>query len=232
MPRQIDQLPTDATTLARKVRDLERQMAELRASRRAAYTTISEGAFKVVSPDGETYALLQHGQLVFGSETVPQLLPTGVLGTADGGTLDLQSGCIEGGAQAHLILASGDSPLASGDGAPFVSLEWDGTSGPNGADMVFDIGGILSPRSMAWGMVTITPSAANTPTSSVITGLNIRGNTFFAFTSPSTVTPGSTTAANGVTGTGTSSVTSTGLTVWLTRQNTTATGVNWLVIGL
>jgi hypothetical protein len=35
-----------------------------------------------------------------------------------------------------------------------------------------------------------------------------------------------------VTGVGVTSVTASGLTVWVTRTNTTATTVNWLVIGV
>jgi hypothetical protein len=35
-----------------------------------------------------------------------------------------------------------------------------------------------------------------------------------------------------VTGVGVTAITSTGLTVWVTRTNTTATVINWMVIGL
>jgi hypothetical protein len=258
MPRQLDQLPPDATTLARKIQALERQVAELRASRRAAYTTVTEGAIKIVPPgsdvpaaimasdlgdgssgfqansmDGSTYARLEAGEITFGSPGTTQFYPTGVTGTATGGELHLQSGLIYGGAQAHIILASGDSPLAianGSNGAPMISLEWDGSSG--GADMIVDVSGVLLPRNMAWGTATITPTAANTPISATVGGLNVRGGTFYGFASASTITPGSTTANNGVTGVSTSSVSSTGLTVWLTRQSVAATPVNWLVIGI
>ena len=37
MPKQLDQMPTDPTTLARRVRALEQQMTELRAARRMGY---------------------------------------------------------------------------------------------------------------------------------------------------------------------------------------------------
>ncbi|MET8765870.1 hypothetical protein [Streptomyces sp. NPDC004658] len=247
MPRQLDQLPPDATSLARRVQALEREMRELRASRRAPHTGMSEGALKVFRPgsdvpaavmaadlgdgaagfqtnsaDGNTYARLESGELTFGSG-VPQVLPTGITATPDGGTLDIMSGLISGGSQAHIILASGDSPLAPGDGSPMISLEWDGSGS---VDMQVDIGGILMPRSMAWGTVTITPSAANTPTSAVVSGLIVRGNNFLGYASASSIVPGSQ-----VTGVATSSVTSTGLTVWVTRTNVTPTVVNWLVIG-
>ncbi|MFH9977953.1 hypothetical protein ACH4ND_01570 [Streptomyces sp. NPDC017179] len=249
MPRQVDQLPADATSLARRVRALERDLAELRASRRAAHTTLSSGVFQVLRPgaqrpaavmaadlgdgqagfqtndaDGTTWARLESGALLFGAEGIDPVLPTGVEGTADGGTLHLQSGVIEGGSQARIILASGDSPLAPGDGSPMISLGWDGSGS---ADMVVDVSGILLPRSMAWGTVTITPTAANTPTASVIGGLNVRGTRFFAFATPVSGVPGTQ-----VTGVGVSNVSGSGLTAWLTRTTTTATSVNWLVIGI
>jgi hypothetical protein len=104
-----------------------------------------------------------------------------------------------------------------------ISMEWDGGGT---TDMTVDIGGILLPRSMAWGSVAITPSAANTPTSAVISGLNVLGSTFAAFVSAGTSVPGT-----AVTGVGVTAVTSSGLTVWLTRANTTATTVYWKVIG-
>jgi hypothetical protein len=249
MPRQLDQLPPDATSLARRVRDLERQMRELRASRRAAYTSVSDGGgIKVYQPgstlpaavmapdlgDGNpgfqsnastdyTYARLEAGRLTFGTRDVQQEEPTGITATVDGGTLDITSGMINNSSQAHIILASSDSPVAPGNGAPAIVLEWDG---PGTADMIVDVSGILAPRSMAWGSVTITPSAANTPTSFTVTGLTVRGSTFIAQATPVTSVPGTQ-----VTGVGVTSVSSTGLTIWLTRTNTTATIIYWMVIG-
>ncbi|WP_329177792.1 hypothetical protein [Streptomyces sp. NBC_01477] len=43
MPRRIDQLPPDATTLARRLAALEREVRELRASKRASWATIGGG---------------------------------------------------------------------------------------------------------------------------------------------------------------------------------------------
>jgi hypothetical protein len=43
MPRRIDQLPPDATTLARRIAALEREVRELRASRRMSNATVSGG---------------------------------------------------------------------------------------------------------------------------------------------------------------------------------------------
>ncbi|MCZ1001192.1 hypothetical protein O1M63_29065 [Streptomyces mirabilis] len=181
-----------------------------------------QAGFQTTSADGTTYSRLESGELTFGSPNVAQVVPTGISGKASGGTLDIQSGMISGGSQAHVILASGDSPLAPGDGSPFISLEWDGSGT---ADMVVDISGVLSPRNFAWGKVTITP-VANTPTSVTITGLNVRGNTFFGYATPSTTVPGTQ-----VTGVGITSVSRTSATVWITRTNSTATTVYWLVVG-
>ncbi|MER6531148.1 hypothetical protein [Streptomyces sp. NPDC001508] len=249
MPRQVDQLPADATSLARRVRALERALDELRASRRASHTTISQGAIQVVRPgsdtpaavmstdlgdgeagfqtnstDGTTYARLEAGELTFGARDIPQIVPTGMRARIDGGTLDIQSGMISGGAQAHILMASGDSPLAPGNGAPLISLMWDGAGS---ADMIVDVSGILLPRSMAWGTVSITPSAANTPTSSTITGLTVRGSTFIGLATPVTTAPGTV-----VTGVSAINASSTGVTIWLTRTTTVATSVNWIVIGI
>lgn len=183
-----------------------------------------QAGFQTASADGTTYSRLESGELTFGSPNVAQVIPTGISGKASGGTLDIQSGMIAAGSQAHIILASGDSPLAPGDGSPFISLEWDG-AGTGTADMVVDIGGVLSPRSFAWGKVTITP-VANTPTSVTITGLHVRGNTFIGHATPSTTAPGTQ-----VTGVGITSVSSISATVWITRTNNTPTTVYWLVIG-
>jgi len=86
--------------------------------------------------------------------------------------------------------------------------------------------GTLNAGNIATGRVTITPRAANTPTSVTVTGLNLKGTTFRAVATPSTNVPGT-----AVTGVGVTNVTATGLTIWLTRTNTTSTAVDWIVIG-
>lgn len=90
----------------------------------------------------------------------------------------------------------------------------------------FNVAGILKAGSIATGRVAITPSAANTPTSVTITGLSVRGTTFRAVATPSTTVPGT-----AVTGVGVTNVSATGLTIWVTRTNTTNTAVDWIVIG-
>ena len=97
------------------------------------------------------------------------------------------------------------------------------------------IGGVLSAPNIATGTVTITPTAAYTPTSILVTGLNVAGTTFRGYATANTTVPGYRASATppgaGVTGVSVSSVSATGLTVWVNRENTTATTVNWMVIG-
>lgn len=91
--------------------------------------------------------------------------------------------------------------------------------------------GIVSGGNWATGSVAITPSAANTPTSATVSGLSVQGTNLRAFVSIANPAPGYTASSNGVTGVGFSNLTSTGLTVWATRQNTTAVTVHWMVWG-
>ncbi|MFD7769866.1 hypothetical protein [Streptomyces sp. NPDC059787] len=184
-----------------------------------------QAGFHTTSDDGQTWARLQSGELVLGATGVNQVAPTGMLGQASGGTLHLQSGIIKGGAQAHIILASGDSPLAPGNGAPFITIQWDGSSGPGGADMIVDVSGVLKPRNFAWGRVDITP-VPNTPTSVTVSGLDLRGNAFTAYATAITTLPGTS-----VTGVGVSAASRTSVTLWLTRTTTQVTAVSWMVLG-
>lgn len=86
--------------------------------------------------------------------------------------------------------------------------------------------GILAAGNIAFGRINITPSAANTPTSGAVTGLNLKGTTFRAIATASTTVPGT-----AVTGVGCTGVSSTGMNVWVTRTNTTLTGIDWMIIG-
>jgi hypothetical protein len=86
--------------------------------------------------------------------------------------------------------------------------------------------GVFKAESITSGRVSITPSAANTPTSVSVTGLSLKGTTFRGVATPSTSVPGSS-----VTGVGITNLTATGMTIWLTRSNTTATSVDWFVFG-
>lgn len=91
----------------------------------------------------------------------------------------------------------------------------------DGDNAYFDGGQIAS------GHVNITPSAKNTPTSATISF----GKTFE--TPPSVVvTPTSSVPGTVVTGWGVTDVTTTGCKIWVTRTNTTATGLNWIATSI
>lgn len=254
MPKQLDQLPTDPTSLARRLAALERQVTEMRAARRMGAATV--GDLKLYAADGvtllaelgptddgggglKTYgplgideipvvASLSAGELSFGP-AVPHVsdvlsrLSYDVLPDA-GTTLQLSSGSLKETDWAAVFdlgsVAGGSVPTAQISG--FREVDGVGESGACNLDM----DGVFTTSNWAMGTVTITPSAANTPTSSVISGLSLRGSTFYAFATPQTAAPGS-----NVTGVGTTAVTASGLTVWVTRTNTTATVINWMVIG-
>lgn len=255
MPKQLDQLPSDATSLARRLGSVERELKELRAARRMSSASV--GTLKLYAADGvtllaeigptddggggvKTYgdlgldeipvvATLGSGELNFRPAVsqvsdVPARLSYDVL-PETGTDLQLSSGSIKETDWAAIV----DLNSSAGGSVPYVLIsgfrEVDG-SGESGACNV-DLDGVFTSSNWAYGTVTITPSAANTPTSSVVSGLALRGSTFYAFATAQTAAPGS-----NVTGVGTTAVTASGLTVWVTRTNTTATVINWMVIGL
>lgn len=83
----------------------------------------------------------------------------------------------------------------------------------------------LATNTFAVGDVTITP-VANTPTSIAVTGLNlVAGKTYRGFATARTTVIGTV-----VLGVAVTAVTEAGLTVWVTRTDTTNTIVDWLVI--
>lgn len=265
MPRQLDQLPTDPTTLARKVATLEREVKELRAARRLGAATVglvqtaasgprlvldgTTQALDLYGADGETIlaelapdaggaggglwtrgyqtpqnlaAWLGGGELAFSTvNEAIMAVPGGVLYDTDGenyGDLIIDSGSLGASDKRAVILL--ETLPAGAD--PYIFITGDGSNVCN-----VDINGALTAGNFAWGSVSITPSAANTPTSAAVTGLDVRGSTFIGFASASTSVPGTS-----VTGVSTNGVSASGLTVWLTRTGTTATTVNWLVIGV
>jgi hypothetical protein len=122
-------------------------------------------------------------------------------------------------ASQHRAIITLESTFAGN--APYVYMQAE-----SGGPCNLDVSGVLSAGSLAFGQVSITPSAANAPTSINVTGLSVQGATFLGYAVASTAAPGSQ-----VTGASATSVTSTGLTVWVTRTNTTATFVNWWVVG-
>lgn len=248
MPRQLDQLPPDATSLARRLAALEREVRELRAARRM--TAASVGTLRVYADDGTTLlaelgpetggdgggglwtrglqdpinfsAYLSSGQLQFRPVENGQVaVPAGITYDSDAyqyTDLILTSGNVA--PSAHRAMLTLESTFEGGN--PYVYVQ-----GESGTQCNMDILGVLTSANLAWGQVSITPSAANTPTSVNVTGLNLKGTTFLGYAVATTAAPGS-----NVTGSSATSVTSTGLTVWTTRTNTNTTFVNWLVIGI
>ena len=89
------------------------------------------------------------------------------------------------------------------------------------------VDGILTAGNIAAGRLTITPSAANTPTSQNVTGLNLKGTNIRVVATAATSVPGSQ-----VTGVGVTNQSATGFTVWVTRTNTTGTVIEWHAYGV
>ena len=94
------------------------------------------------------------------------------------------------------------------------------------------IAGKLTAGNQAIGSVSITPSAAGVPTSASINFPALPGTVFRGFVTAQTTVPGDRTPTGnaGVTGVSISDVTATSALVWVNRQNTTSTTVNWQVI--
>jgi hypothetical protein len=93
------------------------------------------------------------------------------------------------------------------------------------------VSGVLSAGSIATGVASITPSAAHTPTSTTVF-YSVAGTAFLGYATANTTVPGVRTPAGfqGVTGVSVSSVTATSMMVWVNRENTTATNINWMVM--
>ena len=251
MSRQLDQLPPDATALAREVAALKKEMRELRASRRmsaataALIQTAASGARIALDGDGPALLIYGDDDMVlgrFGPDPVDggaglwtrgQQEPIPLLAYLWGGEMrwrPVDEGSVaeaatavydtDANTYADLIFSSGR--VFSGDSPARMIL----TTDAGGSQPVASVEAILRSDNWAIGTTSITPSAANTPTSAGITGLNLKGSTFFGYATAATSVPGT-----GVTGVGITAYTATGATLWVTRTNTTATVVNWMVIG-
>jgi hypothetical protein len=85
--------------------------------------------------------------------------------------------------------------------------------------------GVLRADNVSKGKVTINP-VPNSPTSVTLSGGNIAGSTFYGFATVNSAYPGTI-----VTGVGCTAVTKSGMTVWVTRTNDTATTVYWMIVG-
>lgn len=87
------------------------------------------------------------------------------------------------------------------------------------------ISGSLKVGNIRNGLATITP-VANTPTSTTVTGLSLAGTgSVTGLVQPTTSVPGSEVQEGSI-----SSVSSTGMTLWLYRTNTTPTGMAWFIL--
>ncbi|MFJ2162354.1 hypothetical protein [Streptomyces sp. NPDC087856] len=254
MPKQLDQLPTDPTSLARRLAALERQVTEMRGARRMGAATV--GDLKLYAADGvtllaelgptddsggglKTYgplgideipvvASLSAGELSFGP-AVPKV--SDVLARLsydvlpDAGTnLQLSSGSLKETDWAAIF----DLGSVAGSSVPTAQIsgfrEVDGVGESGSCNL--DVAGVFTSLNWAFGSTTITPSAAGTPTSATVTGLGLQGSAFYAQVTAATQVPGSQ-----VTGVGATNVTSNGLTLWVTRTSTTATVLHWMVVG-
>lgn len=88
----------------------------------------------------------------------------------------------------------------------------------------YRISGSLKVGNIKNGLATITP-VANTPTSTTVTGLSLAGTgTIVGLVQPTTSVPGSEVIEGSV-----SSITSSGMTLWIYRTNTTPTGMAWFM---
>jgi hypothetical protein len=244
MSRQLKQLPPDITTLARELAQLRREIRELRASKRAGHTAFSTGGLTLTDDDGNTlaemssdwddrgmaavsvydtrlgdeyYAALAAGDMCFGVRGVTQTQDEGRVGFSR-----IDETLFE------LLISSGSAPENS---AAMINMY--SATGLTSADSevtvtadVMNVSGLFNAGSFAFGTVNITPSAANVPTSVNVGGFFVAGTTFTAQVTPVTSVPGTT-----VLGVGAVNPSATDLTIWLTRANTTSTGVHWMVIG-
>jgi hypothetical protein len=244
MARRLDQLPPDITTLARQVAQLRRELRELRASKRAGHTAFSTGGLTLTDDDGNTlaemasdwddrgmaavavydtrlgdeyYAALAAGDMCFGVHGLTRTQDEGRVGFSriDETLFELliSSGSAPGNSPALINMYSATG-LTTADSEVTVTSD------------VMNVGGLLTMGNRASGSVTITPSAVNTPTSLMVSGFDLLGTTFTAQATAVTSVPGTT-----VTGVGATDASSSSVTIWLTRANTTATIVNWEVIG-
>lgn len=93
------------------------------------------------------------------------------------------------------------------------------------ASGILQVSGRLQADNISTGTVTITP-VANTPTSTTVSGLTIPGTNFRAYIGLDSSVPGTQ-----VLGCSANNVSGSGLTVWLTRTNTTPTSLWWMIIG-
>lgn len=171
------------------------------------------------------YALLSGSTLSFGTFIAGNVDSNGQVtfqrvGGGSGYTaLNIFSGGLNTGDSNAIVQVRGQA----GSAAPKVFVADTGTT-----QCDLDVTGVVTSGSEIFGNVSITPSAANTPTSTTVT-YALKGSTFRGFATANTVNPGTTGAGTGVTGVSMTSVASTSALLWVNRQNTTSTNVYWMV---
>ncbi|MFD8516609.1 hypothetical protein ACFV27_37395 [Streptomyces antimycoticus] len=172
---------------------------------------------------GRYWAMLSRGFIRFGREGSTYPWPPLIDHYISGGTvsiLELTSGTVGPTAdlgQAYLTMVGSPD---GGTTPPRIQIHGDAS----GSRCDLDINGMMTAKNIVTGSVNITPSAANAPTSANVTGLNLPGTVHRAFVSAQSAVPGTVTEVTA------NNVTATGLTVWLSRTNTTTTNIWYLVI--
>lgn len=169
---------------------------------------------------GTAYAELVGGGVQFGAAGLTPYEPTEIYGSVSGAEMDVSSGSLSSTQNSARILLQGGtvSPL----GGPQITLLEDGNAF---VDLYVYVDGVLQPRSMAWGTVTIT-SGSSTTVSTTVSGLALSGTHFRGYV---TVESGAPSAIVGCT---INNVTSAGATIWLCRSGTAvATNVYYTIVG-
>jgi hypothetical protein len=122
----------------------------------------------------------------------------------------------------RMALSKNTASLTSGSGGGTVALG-SGTATVTASDV--RVAGVLRADNISKGSASVTPTP-NSPTPITLSGGNIPGNNFYAFVTANTGFPGTV-----VTGVGFTGVSSSGMTIWVTRTNNQTTTVHWMIIG-
>ncbi|MFI9194139.1 hypothetical protein ACIG0A_33175 [Streptomyces californicus] len=175
---------------------------------------------------GRYWAQLSRGFIRFGKDGENYRWPPLIDHYLAGGTsvVTIDSGVLEGSGEEEnqATISLSGTGAATGD-HPRVTIAGSGIRDSGRADLA--VTGALTAGSIRTGRVTITPTAANTPTSYTVTGLNMTGVDPRAVATPVTTLPGTQ-----VLGVGCINATLSSVTIWLTRTNTSATGIDYIVI--
>jgi hypothetical protein len=146
---------------------------------------------------------------------------------------DVPGNVVAYGVGSGRALAIGAPSSASAVDVPQIFLQYtspaETTSQIQLSGSTVDATGAFTAGNLRAGRVTITPSAANVPTSVTVTGLDL--NLSGGKTARAMATAVSTLIGTAVLGVACTGATADAVTVWVTRTNTTPTGVDYLVYG-